>query len=144
MDHAFVAGWDTPLQWTFDRTCASGAERGQVLTVSLSAAREWLGLSRAALRAHFLPAFEALFPRARAAHVLDFFATNEPEATFLQVPGTRKLRPANATRHPAVYVAGAWTDTGWPATMESAALSGGAAARAALRALGRAPQAVAA
>jgi monoamine oxidase len=144
MDHAFVAGWDTPLQWIFDRTLASGAGRGQVLTVSLSAAREWLGLGRAALRAHFLPAFAALFPRARGAQVLDFFATNEPEATFLQVPGTRQLRPTHATGHPALYVAGAWTDTGWPATMESAVMSGTAAAQAALRALRRTPQAVAA
>ena len=45
---------------------------------------------------------------------------------------------------PAVYVAGAWTDTGWPATMESAVRSGTAAAEAALRALARAPHAEAA
>ncbi len=144
IDQPFVAGWGTPLQWIFDRTRASGTPRGQLLTVSLSAAGEWLGRSRAELRAHFLPAFQALFPAARAAEVLDFFALSDPAATFLQVPGTRRLRPAVATRHPSVYVAGAWTDTGWPATMEGAVRSGAAAAQAALRSLARAPRAQAA
>jgi len=143
-DLPFVAGWATPLQWIFDRTRAAGAERGQVLTVSLSAAEEWVGKSRAELRAVFVPAFRALFPAAREAQVLDFFALCEPAATFRQVAGTRVLRPAVETRHPAVYVAGAWTDTGWPATMESAVRSGTAAAEAALRALARAPHAEAA
>ncbi len=144
MDRPFVAGWGTPLQWIFDRTRAAGAERGQLLTVSLSAAREWIGCSRAELRAHFLPAFCALFPAARDAEVLDFFALSDPAATFLQVPGTRRLRPAVATRHTSVYLAGAWTDTGWPATMEGAVRSGTAAAHAALRALARVPHAEAA
>jgi len=143
-DLPLAAGWDTPLQWIFDRTRAAGAPRGQVLTVSLSAADEWLGRSRAELRAHFLPAFAALFPAARDAQVLDFIVQSDPAATFRQVPGTRRLRPGAATRHPAVFVAGAWTDTGWPATMESAVRSGAEAARAALHSLARAPHAEAA
>ncbi len=137
MEPDFAAGWATPLQWIFDRTGASGVDRGQLLSVSLSAADEWVGRSRAQLREVFLPALRALFPAARGAEVLDFLATHEPAATFRQVPGTRRLRPGNATRHSSVWVAGAWTDTGWPATMESAVRSGSAAARAALRALGR-------
>jgi len=52
-DAPFVAGWDTPLQWIFDRTRAAGIDRGQLLTVSLSAAEEWIGKSRAELRAAF-------------------------------------------------------------------------------------------
>jgi squalene-associated FAD-dependent desaturase len=143
-DLPLLAGWGTPLQWIFDRTRAAGAERGQVLTVSLSAAEEWVGKSRAELRAAFVPAFHALFSAARGAQVLDFFALSEPAATFRQVAGTRRLRPAAATRHPAVYVAGAWTDTGWPATMEGAVRSGSAAAREALCRFARAPQAEAA
>jgi squalene-associated FAD-dependent desaturase len=143
-DLPLAAGWDTPLQWIFDRTAAARAPRGQVLTVSLSAADEWLGRSRADLRDHFLPAFAALFPAAREAQVLDFIVQSDPAATFLQVPGTRRLRPGAATRHPGVYVAGAWTDTGWPATMESAVRSGSLAARAALHSIARAPHAEAA
>lgn len=131
LDEPFLAGWNTPLQWVFDRTEAAGADRGQVLTVSLSAAEEWIGQPSRALRAHFEPAFRALLPAARNAEVLDFFAVSEPAATFRQVAGSRRLRPGNATRHPAVYLAGAFTDTGWPATMESAVRSGSEAARAA-------------
>ena len=89
-------------------------------------------------------AFAALFPAARDAQVLDFLVQSDPAATFRQVPGTRRLRPGAATRHPAVWVAGAWTDTTWPATMESAVRSGADAAHAVLRARARAPHAEAA
>lgn len=141
LEHPFLAGWDTPLQWIFDRTEASGAERGQVLTVSFSAADAWLGLSSEALRARLEPAFHALLPATRNAQVLDFFSVSEPAATFRQAAGTRTLRPANTTKHPAVFLAGSFTDTGWPATMESAVRSGRSAAEAVLRRLGRKAQA---
>ena len=96
------------------------------------------------IRDSFLPAFAAVFPAARGAQVLDFIVQSDPAATFRQGPGTRKSRPGAATRHPAVWVAGAWTDTGWPATMESAVRSGVEAARATLHSLARAPHAEAA
>ena len=136
MPHAFVAGWNTPLQWTFDRSEAAGVDRGQLLSISLSAAGEWLGLGRAALRERFLPALTELFPAARGAELIDCVAVQEPAATFRQVAGSRSLRPGPATRHSRVWLAGAWTDTGWPATMEGAVRSGEAAARGALAALG--------
>lgn len=128
----FFAALGSPLQWVFDRTRAAGLERGQYLAVSLSASNEYDGHSLEALRARFLPAFEALLPAARGARVLDFFATREPHATFRQGPGTRALRPGPDVGLPGLYLAGAWTDTGWPATMEGAVRSGQAAARAAL------------
>jgi len=137
MRHAFAAGVRTPLQWTFDRTRSAGLERGQYLAVSLSAADTYVGRSSAELRALFLPAFEALFPAARAARVLRFFSTCERAATFRQAPGTRALRPGTGTALARVQLAGAWTDTGWPATMEGAVRSGLAAARGALLAAGR-------
>ena len=137
LDVPFLAGWDSPLQWVFDRTRASEVESGQALTVSLSAGEEWLGKSNGELRERFLPAFHALLPASREARLLEFFAVNEPAATFRQVPGSRAWRPPNETKHPRVYVAGAWTDTGWPATMESAVRSGAAAASALESRLGR-------
>lgn len=133
----FLAGIGTPLQWIFDRTRAAGLERGQYLAVSLSAADEWVGRSTRELREVFLPAFEALLPGARGARVVRFFATCERAATFRQAPGTAALRPRAETAHPGLLLAGAWTDTGWPATMEGAVRSGLAAARAALLGLGR-------
>jgi len=132
MKFPFAAGMGTPLQWIFDRTEASGLERGQYLVVSLSAADDYVGLSTQALRRIFLPEFECLFPAASQTRVEQFFATCEPSATFLQAPGTRRNRPGPRTQLPGLYLAGAWTDTGWPATMESAVMSGMAAARAVL------------
>jgi hydroxysqualene dehydroxylase len=125
----FAAGHATPVQFVFDRTRGSGLEEGQYLAVSLSCAREYVGRRVDELRAQFLPALEQLFPEARPERVGLFFVTREQRATFRQGPGTAVLRPGPVTRIPGLYLAGAWTDTGWPATMEGAVQSGYAAAR---------------
>jgi squalene-associated FAD-dependent desaturase len=127
---AFAAGHRTPVQWVFDRTRGSGLETGQYLAISLSCAREYMGYRSEELRAQFTTALEQLFPAAREARVERFFVTREQRATFRQGPGTAALRPGPRTRIPGLYLAGAWTDTGWPATMEGAVRSGVAAARA--------------
>ncbi len=137
LDVPFAAGVGTPVQWVFDRTGPSGLHRThppdtQYLAVSLSAAQEWVGAPVKALRAAMLPALAALLPPARAARVLDFFVTREPAATFRAAPGSAALRPPTATRLPGLFLAGAWTATGWPATMESAVRSGRRAAEAVL------------
>jgi squalene-associated FAD-dependent desaturase len=136
LTHPFLAGVGTPLQWIFDRTEASGLGQGQYLAVSLSAADAWVGRSQDELRRVFLPAFEALLPAARGVGVERFFVTTERAATFHQAPGCNALRPPPRTAAPRVALAGAWTDTGWPATMEGAVRSGVSAARAALAAAG--------
>jgi len=97
---------------------------GQYLAVSLSAADEYVNMSVAELREMFVPALAELFPEARAATVTEFFVTRERRATFRQVPGTARLRPKSATALPGLALAGAWTDTGWPDTMEGAVRSG--------------------
>jgi len=71
-------------------------------------------------------------PKARGAQVLDFAVTHEPRATFRAAPGARRLRPGTKTSTAGLFLAGAWTDTGWPATMEGAVRSGVAAAHACL------------
>lgn len=100
----------------------------QYLTVSLSAADEFVDCTAAGLRREFLPALEQLLPDARGARVLDFFVTRERHATFRPAPGTARLRPPAATALPGLALAGAWTHTGWPATMEGAVRSGESAA----------------
>ena len=135
MDWPHAAGIDGPVQWVFDRTAIAGCERGQYLAVSLSAADEHVGESNSALKGKFLDALAAVFPKARAASVESFFVTREYAATFRQSPGSAALRPGPVTRTPGLFLAGAWTDTGWPATMEGAVRSGLAAAREALRSL---------
>jgi len=135
---ALAAGIGTPVQFVFDRSAAAGLESGsgQYLTVTLSAADAWVGASAEALRRRFLPELARLFPAACTARVRHFRVTCERAATFRQAPGTARLRPGTRTRLPRIALAGAWVDTGWPATMEGAVRSGRDAARAALEATG--------
>jgi len=62
--------------------------------------------------------------RLGAAELLWSRVSREPGATFAGRPGTAARRPGPQTGRPGVVRAGAWTDTGWPATMESAVRSG--------------------
>jgi squalene-associated FAD-dependent desaturase len=129
-DLPFAAAIDSPVQWVFDRTRISGLDRPgqQYLAISLSAADEYADVPAARLREQFVPALAELFPAARDARVTEFFVTRERRATFRQAPGSGALRPKTATRRPGLVLAGAWTDTGWPDTMEGAVRSGLAAA----------------
>ncbi|MET8130090.1 hydroxysqualene dehydroxylase HpnE [Streptomyces sp. NPDC005065] len=134
----FFAALGSPVQWVFDRTDASGLTGpGQYLALSQSAADDEIDLPVAELRSRYLPELERLLPAARGAGIRDFFVTRERTATFAPAPGVGRLRPGARTRAPGLYLAGAWTATGWPATMEGAVRSGFTAADAALRALGR-------
>jgi len=129
MQLPFVAAVDSPVQWVFDKTRQSGLQAGQYLAVSLSAADDFVDMPTAALRKLFLPALEQLFPASAGAGITDFFVTRERRATFRQGPGSGALRPGAATSVPGLVLAGAWTDTGWPDTMEGAVRSGHNAAR---------------
>jgi squalene-associated FAD-dependent desaturase len=133
----FFAALGTHVQWVFDRTEASGVRQGQYLAVSQSAAQDEIDEPVSVLRKRYLPELERLLPAARGAGVRDFFVTRERTATFAPSPGVGRLRPDASTRAPGLYLAGAWTATGWPATMEGAVRSGFSAAAAALFALGR-------
>jgi squalene-associated FAD-dependent desaturase len=133
----FFAALNSPLQWVFDRTGPSGLAGGQYLAVSQSAAHEEIDLPVGALRERCLGELARLLPAARDAVVRDFFVTRERRATFDPSPGVGRLRPKARTGAPGVCLAGAWTDTGWPATMEGAVRSGTTAAREALAAMGR-------
>lgn len=120
----FAAVVDSPVQWVFDKTRAAGLRDGQYLAVSVSAAGHWIDTPTALVRTTFVPALERIFPAARQARIIDFFVTRERRATFRQCPGSGALRPEAATRWPGLFLAGAWTDTGWPDTMEAAVRSG--------------------
>ncbi|HEV3068186.1 MAG TPA: hydroxysqualene dehydroxylase HpnE [Streptosporangiaceae bacterium] len=134
----FAAAVDSPVQWVFDRTGPSGLREGQYLAISLSAADAYADVPAARLREQFLPALAELFPAAAAARVVDCFITRERRATMRQVPGLARLRPGAATGPPGLVLAGAWTDTGWPDTMEGAVRSGLNAVRELRRNLGSA------
>jgi hydroxysqualene dehydroxylase len=135
-DLPFAAAVGSPVQWWFDRTDSSGLHRlhphGQYLAVTVSAADTIVDVPSRTLQAQFVDALAELLPAARRATVLDAFVTRERNATFRQAAGSWALRPRPTTGHDRVWLAGSWTDTGWPDTMESAVRSGIAAAEAAL------------
>ena len=130
LDGPFVAGVDSPAQWIFDRTRPSGLPgEGRYLAVTVSAADEFVERPVAELRSLFENELTRLLPAARGARVEEFFVTREKQATFRQASGSARLRPGPDTPVPGLYLAGAWTATGWPDTMESAVRSGINAAR---------------
>jgi hydroxysqualene dehydroxylase len=132
MPHDFLAVVGSPLQWVFDRTTQSGLSAGQYLALSLSAADDLVARPVAELREMFLPELARVLPGFVDATVVDFFVTREAHATFRPAPGSKAFRPGPTTRLPGLHLAGAYTATGWPATMESAVRSGNAAAAALL------------
>ena len=112
--------------WVFDRGALTGHKpaRGQYLTVVSSGAPELLEVRGRELVERIAG---QLTERLGAAELLWSRVSREPYATIALRPGV--VRPGVETSWPGVARAGAWTDTGWPATMESAVRSGRAAAR---------------
>ncbi len=133
-DLAFFAGVGTDAQFVFDRTEGAGLDDGrQCLAVSLSAAETYIGRPAAGLVSHFTAELARLLPAAAGATVTESIVTREHSATFFGLPGTHSLRSGTECGLPGVYLAGAWSDTGWPATMEGAVRSGTKAGRLAAR-----------
>jgi squalene-associated FAD-dependent desaturase len=132
LDEPFFAAVDSPVQWVFDRTEQSGLDSGQYLAVSLSAADDLIDVPVREIRARIMPALRQVMPSSAGAEVCDFFVTRERHATFRPAPGCAALRPGAGTAADGLVLAGAWTATGWPATMEGAVRSGEAAAQALL------------
>jgi protoporphyrinogen oxidase len=129
----FLAAVGSPVQWVFDRTVASGLVAGQYLALSISAADEFIDRPVAQIRRVVLAELSHTLGITES-DVVDLFVTREREATFRPGPGSRALRASTHTRIPGLVLAGAWTDTGWPATMEGAVRSGDRAADAVLEA----------
>jgi squalene-associated FAD-dependent desaturase len=143
-DLGFAAAIDSPVQWFFDRTESSGlgaAQPGaQYLAITVSAADAIAAEPSRVLAARYVDELMRLLPDARSAEVRDVFITRERRATFRQAAGSAALRPRSASGLDGIWLAGAWTATGWPDTMEGAVRSGTTAADAAL---GRRPAEVA-
>ncbi len=139
MNLPFIAAVDSPVQWVFDKTRQAGVQDGQYLAVSVSAADDLVEVPTAVIRELFVPELARLFPAAAGASISDFFVTRERRATFRQAPGSGALRPGAGTSVPGLVLAGAWTATGWPDTMEGAVRSGHNAARELTRVLASLP-----
>ena len=129
-DFAFAAFIRSEVQWAFNRSRLGGEDEaaGQHLVISISAPGELFDLGREELLERLVPQLREALPAARAARLVHSRAVKEPEATFVPAPGLE--RPGPRTPLANLFLAGAYTDTGWPATMESAVRSGLAAAAA--------------
>jgi len=124
MPHAVLV--DRPTQWLFRKD-----EAGCALHAVISAADDWLALTEQQIGERVLTDIRACFPHAAKASLLTIRAVKEKLATFAPTPGLDALRP-QPTGSSGLVLAGDYTDTGWPATMEGATRSGYAAAAAVL------------
>ncbi len=126
MDEAFLAFLDSPIQWIFNHTHIQGEDdgAGQRLCVSLSGAWEFVDRSKNDLRRLFEDEMTRLFPLARVATLEKSLIIKHPKATFRPETGAATRRLSQATPISNLFLAGDWTDTGWPSTMEGAVRSG--------------------
>ncbi len=120
----FWALLDSAVQWVFEKEAPPGET---YLCCSMSAAQRYVAWGAEQLVQLCVAELTARLPRLKTARLLRSGVTRDREATFL--PSVGLVRPGPRTSCPRVVVAGAWTDTGWPATMESAVRSGRRAAR---------------
>ncbi|MCI0381414.1 MAG: hydroxysqualene dehydroxylase HpnE [Gemmataceae bacterium] len=110
---------------------------GQYLQVVVSAARQFRGLGHEEIGRRVVNELRRLMPAARAAQLQKCRVITENAATFSAVPGVDRWRPAQSSPLHNLFVAGDWTATDWPATMEGAVRSGYLAAEALLARCGR-------
>ncbi len=134
-DHVVTPG--RLIQWVFNHTAIQGRSAGegivdgggQYLQVVISASYELLSLDNATIRDRVLDDLRAIWPAAGEAALLRWRVVTEHGATFAVRPGVEALRPPQRTPVDGFVLAGDWTDTGWPATMEGAVRSGYLAAQ---------------
>ncbi len=134
-EEAFVALLGTRFQWLFNKAGILRASREQASYVSLilSAAHEEVGLSNEALIQSALEDLRRCFPAAAGAGLVRAQVVREREATVSLTVGLERLRPGAETGLEGLFLAGDWTATGLPATVESAVVSGEKASAAALK-----------
>ena len=113
-------------QWIFRKN-----DEGTYIHAVISAADAWVGLDEDEIARRVIEDMHACIPDSRSARLVRARAVKEKLATFAPTPGLNAIRPG-PTGLSGIVLAGDYTDTGWPATMEGAARSGYAAAAAVL------------
>jgi squalene-associated FAD-dependent desaturase len=129
----FVGLLDSPIHWIFNRDSIHGAEPdqpGHVITAVISGARELAEKSAAELEELTLRELSRFLPEAKEARVLHRMIYKSRSATFAATPEAERMRPGTETEWSNFWLAGDWTDTDLPATLEGAILSGRKAAEA--------------
>jgi squalene-associated FAD-dependent desaturase len=141
MDEPFLTLLDTTTQWIFNKTALyadsnaseNRARAGQYLQLVISASYDLLQKPRQEIIDLCLAEVRHALPAARNAELVKATVIKEAAATFSPEPGVDRWRPKQQTAIPRLFLAGDWTATGWPATMEGAVRSGYLAAEAVLR-----------
>ncbi len=130
----FVGLLDSPVHWVFSRDHIHGAapagQEGHVITAVVSGARDLVDKTGAELEELTLRELGRFLPEARDVKVLHRMVYKARSATFAATPDTEPLRPEATTEWSNFWLAGDWTNTGLPATIEGAIASGARAARA--------------
>jgi squalene-associated FAD-dependent desaturase len=128
VDHAVLL--DTRIQWVFAKSRIRHwpKERGSYLELVISASWPEIELSREQILEPALRELELFFPEVREAKLVKSGVLKEARATFSVVPGMDVFRPQQRTAMHGLYLAGDWTATEWPSTMEGAVRSGRLAA----------------
>ncbi|MEM7245132.1 MAG: hydroxysqualene dehydroxylase HpnE [Acidobacteriota bacterium] len=131
LEASFVGLIDSPVHWVFDReSCWGRPPQGgaQLLTIVRSGAGEWAERDRDEVLRECRDELFRAFPDIASTRILDSEVIKERRATFVGRPGLSVRRFGPDTPVPGLLVAGDWTDTGLPATIEGACQSGHAAA----------------
>ncbi len=125
LDHAVLL--DRTIQWMFHKSrLIEGREKGSGSYVELvvSCSRSLVEKSKTEIVEMAVREVQEFFPEARAAKLVKSTVIKEVNATYSPGPGMDQYRPGSSTGWPRVFLAGDWTATGWPATMEGAVRSG--------------------
>jgi zeta-carotene desaturase len=136
LDHAVLL--DRTIQWMFHKSRLIQAREkadgtGSYVELVVSCSRSLVEKSKAEIVEMAVKEAQEFFPGARSAKLLKSTVIKEVHATYSPRPGIDKYRPKPETAWPRVFLAGDWTATGWPATMEGAVRSGYLAAEALAR-----------
>ena len=134
LDHAVLL--DREIHWMYNKSSLQPWRKGNYLELVVSASRSFAQLSREQAIAQALKELAEYFPTVAGAKLEKATLVKEMRATFGVPPGIDSARPPAAAPWPNCFLAGDWTATGWPSTMESAARSGHLAAEAICASIG--------
>jgi squalene-associated FAD-dependent desaturase len=145
MPELFLTALDRTIQWVFNKTKLSapaGPASGEYLQIVISASHALSGKSQKEIIELCRRELAELIPQTAGAEPTRCIVVRENAATFSPRPGCDRWRPDQRTSIRKLFLAGDWTQTGWPATMEGAVRSGYLAAEGILERAGRKTQLV--
>ena len=128
LDHAWLL--DTTIEWFFNKSRIRkyAPEKGSYVELVIPSSGAQLSQTREEILSSALGELQMFFPEVKRAKLVKSGVLKEARATFSVVPGLDRFRPGAKTGWPGFFLAGDWTATEWPSTMESAVRSGRLAA----------------